>query len=272
MTIDSTAPIAVFDSGVGGLTVARALLSLLPGERLLYYADTAHVPYGPRPPEEIRGFALDITAFLIGQGAKAVVMGCNTSSAVALGPARRLYGPFVFGVIQPGARAALRATRKKQIGVIATQVTVSTGAYSTALHTLQADLQVFEQPCPEFVPLVERGELDSPHTRRVAAAYLAPVIESGADTLIFGCTQYPLLRPVISEIAGPEIVLIDPAEETAKEVAAALEEANLVNPGPPDPSAHRFFASGDSTSMKTVGARFLSLPIEKVESAFLAKQ
>ncbi|NIM24719.1 MAG: glutamate racemase [Armatimonadetes bacterium] len=268
---DPTAPIGVFDSGVGGLTVARALLHLLPGERLLYFADTAHVPYGPRPPEQIKDFALDISAFLIEQGAKAVIMGCNTSSAVALEPARESHGPLIFGVIQPGAKAALRATRKSRIGVIATQATVSTAAYSSALRGLKPALEVIEQPCPEFVPLVEKGELNSAHTRQVTNGYLEPVLQFGVDTVVLGCTQYPLLRPLIQEIAGPEITLIDPAEETAKEVAAALREAKLVNPGTPDASAHRFFASGDPTSIKTVGARFLGQPIENIESASLWK-
>jgi len=269
MTTEPGAPIGVFDSGVGGLTVARALLDLLPGERLLYFADTGHIPYGPRPPEEIKGFALDIVAFLMSQGAKAVVMGCNTSSAVALKSARKMHGPLIFGVIQPGTRAALQATRNHRIGVIATQATVSTAAYSQALHALDSSVEVMEQPCPEFVPLVEKGELDSPYTRQVATAYLSPVLQFGADTVVFGCTQYPLLRPIISEIAGPKVVLVDPAEETAKEVAAALREAGLINPGCAKPCAHRFFASGDATSMRSVGARFFGQPIENVETAYL---
>ena len=269
MTGNPAAPIGVFDSGVGGLTVARALLNLLPGERLLYFADTAHVPYGPRSPEEIKQFALDITAFLMGEGAKAIVMGCNTSSAVALEPARQLHGPLVFGVIQPGARAALCATRSVRIGVLATQATVSTHAYLNALRCLRPEIEVVEQACPEFVPLVEKGELDTPYTRKVAAEYLQSVQAFGADTIVFGCTQYPLLRPLIGELAGPQVALVDPAEETAKEVVAALQKAGLVNPAAPDLRAHRFFASGDSASMKTVGAGFLGLPIEQVETADL---
>jgi len=272
MKTDAAAPIGVFDSGVGGLTVARALLGLLPDESLLYFADTIHLPYGCRPPEQIRGFALAITTFLVQQGAKAVVMGCNTSSAVALESAREMHRLPIFGIIQPGAKAALHTSRRGRIGILATQATVSTRAYSRTLRSLDSSVEVIEQPCPEFVPLVERGELDSAFARQVARAYLAPLLQFGVDVLLFGCTQYPLLAPLLREIAGPQIALIDPAEEVAREVAASLRDAGLLKPPGGNPRPHRFFASGDDTSLRTVGARFLGRPIEEVQPACLWKE
>jgi glutamate racemase len=257
-------PIGIFDSGVGGLTVARALVRALPQERLLYFADTAHVPYGPRPLAELKQLALDITAFLFQQGAKVVIMASNSSDAAGLEAARLLYGREVFGVINPGARAAVKAGNRGRIGVLATQATVSSQAYRNALHQLDPALQIIEQACPEFVPLVESGQLDTPYTRQMAAEYLKPVLEFGVEVIVLGCTQYPLLTPLIQELAGPAMTLVDPAEEVAKEVADFLKEKAWLNTAP-GPAEHRFFASGEATSLREVGAAFFGQKIDAIE-------
>jgi glutamate racemase len=266
---DSNAPIGVLDSGVGGLTVARVLLDQLPNERLLYFADTAHLPYGPRPICELRQLALDIIAFLFDQGAKAVVIGSNSSDTAALEAAREQYGPLVFGTIRPGARAALSATQNGRIGILATIATVSTHAYADAIHEIQPDAHVTEQSCPEFVPLVERGELDSSYTRKVAQEYLAPILAASTDTVVFGCTQYPLLRPLLQELVGPHVRLVDPAEQAVCDVTAGLGEAGLL--AQTATGANRFFASGDPSSLMTVGANFLGRLIERVEAGDIWK-
>jgi glutamate racemase len=262
--VNPRGPVGIFDSGVGGLTVARALLDLLPDERLLYVADTAHLPYGPRPPEQIRHFALQIIAFLVERGAKAVIMGCNTSSAVALEPARARYPIPIFGIIEPGARAALAATRGR-VGVIATQATVLTGAYSQALDRLaDSPVATREQACPAFVPLVEKGELTGPNVMAAATEYLAPLKDFGADTVVFGCTQYPFLQEAVGEIMGPDVALVDPALAVAQEAAQYFQGHGMLAPSPAS-GEHRFFASGDATDLMTTGSRFFGTPITRVD-------
>jgi glutamate racemase len=258
------APIGVFDSGVGGLTVARALTRALPRERLLYFADTAHVPYGPRPLEELQQLALEITAFLFRQGAKVVIMASNSSDAAGLEAAQQVYDKKVFGVINPGARAAVKAVRQGRVGVLATQATVSSRAYEQALHRLHPALQVRQQACPEFVPLVESGQLDTPYTRQVAAEYLKPILAFGVEVIVLGCTQYPLLAPLIQSLVGAEITLVDPAEEVAKEVGDYLKAQGWLNASSA-PAEHRFFASGEATSLREVGAAFFGQEISQVE-------
>jgi glutamate racemase len=262
------APIGIFDSGLGGLTVARALSRLLPRESLLYFADLAHVPYGPRPLEEIKAFALALVSFLLEQGAKAVIMGCNTSSAVALEPARRLQRQPIFGVIQPGVRAALKAlpgeARQGRIAVIATQATVNSHAYQNEILAREPSAAVLEQACPAFVPLVEKGDFDGPEVWRAAREYLKSVEQFGAEALVFGCTQYPFLGGVIGQILGPKVRLVDPAEETVREVAQALREKGLLAP-PGSRPARRYFASGGPGEFARTGSRLLGEEIPGVE-------
>ena len=258
------APIGLFDSGLGGLSVARAILRLLPQESLLYFADLAHLPYGPRPLEEIKGFALDLVSFLIEQGAKAVVMGCNTSSAVALEAARQRHRQPIFGVIQPGVKAALQASRGRRLGVIATQATVNSHAYRTEILAREPRASVIEQACPAFVPLVERGDFDGPEVWKAAREYLTPVQEFEADTLIFGCTQYPFLAAVVRKTLGPQVTLVDPAEETAREVARELEDRGLLAPAGGKPW-RRYFASGGPGTFAETGRHLLGEDIPKVE-------
>lgn len=220
-------PIGLFDSGVGGLTVAAALARRLPQEHFLYIADQAHVPYGGRPLAEVEGFAASLTGHLLGSCAKLVVMACNISSATAMGPVRRALGPDrVFGMIEAGARAALRASRLGRVGVLATQGTVQTGAYPQALGGAVSH----QVPCPKFVPLIEAGLMGSPEARAAALEALWPLRQANVDTVILGCTHYPLLLPDLEAAAlslGYAPTFVDPAEEVAAEVEAALTRQGL---------------------------------------------
>lgn len=261
---DRRRPIGIFDSGVGGLTVARALRRRLPNERLLYFADTAHVPYGPRPLEEVRGFALAMTDFLVARGAKAVVTGCNISSAVALEAMRQRHSVPMFGLIEPGCRAALRASRALRIGVIATQGTVSSGAYGRTLRALNPRATVVEQACADFVPLVEAGLADSPQAREAARCYLRPIVDARADVVVYGCTHYPFLESAVREVVGPGVVLIDPAEAAVEALVDALSTAALLNPGP-EPGPSSFFLSADHSGFAEIGGRFLGEPVGGIE-------
>lgn len=256
--------IGVFDSGVGGLSVARALLKRLPGIRLLYLADTAHVPYGPRPLEQVRDFAVQIMAFLVGEGADAVVMGCNMSSAAgAREAAMACLDRPIYEVIAPGSRAALAASRQGRIGVIATQGTVNSGVYGRTLRA-QGDVTVIEQACPAFVPLVERGLSHGAEVDAAVEEYLGPLRAADVDTVIFGCTHYPFLREAIARFLGEAVALVDPGAHVAEEVAAAC--AYLASAGLPDHNhrRHRFFSSGDPASLQREGERLLGIPLLSV--------
>ncbi|MHB9024422.1 MAG: glutamate racemase [Armatimonadota bacterium] len=254
--------VGVFDSGVGGLTVARVLLQRLPGIRLLYFADTAHVPYGPRPLEQIRHFALQIIAFLIEQGADAVVMGCNMSSASgARDEAAARFSQPIFEVIRPGSRAAVAASRSGKIGVIATQGTVQSRAYVRALQAA-GTVDVRQQACPKFVPLVERGLDDGPEVDAAVAEYLRPLRDAGIDTLVFGCTHYPLLRAAVARYLGEAVTLIDPAEPVTDEVHASFGRLAACQA---DPHRHRFYCSGDPESLRREGERLLGFPLMHIE-------
>ncbi len=216
------APIGVFDSGLGGLTVVREMLNRLPGERILYIADQTHVPYGGRDLEEVRGFAVGISEALIARGCKAILMACNISSAVALAEVQAAHPETpALGVILPGAQAALEATENGVIGVLATEGTVRSGAYTRALQAARPDVRVIEVACPQFVPLVEDGQERSPDARAAACECLAPLLAAGADAIILGCTHYPFLLPVLESIA-PETRFIDPAHHAVTALQAAL--------------------------------------------------
>ena len=217
------APIGVFDSGLGGLTVVREMLNRLPHERIIYVADQHHVPYGGRELEEVRGFAVGISEALLTLRCKAIVMACNISSAVALTDvqATHLETP-ILGVILPGADAALAATKNGVIGVLATEGTVRSGAYTRALRAANPKIEVFEAACPQFVPLVEGGQERSPNARAAACEYLAPLLDAGADTVILGCTHYPFLLPVLED-AAPDLRFIDPAAQTVAALESRLD-------------------------------------------------
>jgi glutamate racemase len=220
-------PLGVFDSGIGGLTVFRQLVRILPEERLLYFGDTARVPYGTKSGETVVRFTLEAARFLGDQGVKALVVACNTASAYALEAVEEELGIPVVGVIESGARAAIQETRKRRIGVIGTTATITSGAYDRALKRLAPDLTLVSKACPLFVPLVEEGWTEHPVTRMVAEEYLAPLSATGVDALILGCTHYPLLKYLLRQVMGADVALIDAGEFTARAVGERLGEAGL---------------------------------------------
>lgn len=248
-------PIGIFDSGVGGLTVVRAVLDLLPHEPVVYFGDTARSPYGPRPLEEIRGFAREIAAYLLGRDVKMLVVACNSVEVAAIEDLTQRSGIPVVGVIEPGVRAALRATKNSRIGVIGTEATISSGAYRRAVREIDG-AELFSAACPSFVPFVERGDTTSDELMDAARRYLRPLIEAGVDTLILGCTHYPLLSGLLQVVMGTDVVLVSSAEETAKDVYATLVAHDLLEPGDDMPS-HEFLCSGDPAAFLALASRFL---------------
>ena len=266
----SDAPIGIFDSGVGGLTVARAILDQLPNESTLYIGDTARGPYGPRPLAEVREFALETMDFLVDQGVKAIVIACNTASAAMLRDARERYSVPVIEVIQPAVRRAVAATRTGNIGVIGTRATIDSKAYVDAFAAAP-QLQITSIACPLFVEYVERGETSGAEITKVAREYLAPVMDVTVDTLVLGCTHYPLLTGVISYVMGEGVTLVSSAEETAKDLYRTLVESGLLRPQSSTPATHRFLATGDAKAFETLARRFLGPEVTQVEHQLLTK-
>lgn len=263
-----SAPIGVFDSGLGGLTVVREMMSQLPGESIIYFGDTARVPYGPKSPDTVVRYSHEITAWLIEEGVKVVVVACNTATAHALGDLRHDFAIPVVGVVEPGARAAVRASLSREIGVIGTAGTIASGAYESAIHMADESARITARACPLFVPLVEEGWLDDEATRLVARRYLDPLIAARVDTLVLGCTHYPLLKPLLARTMGDDVRLIDSAEETAAETSRVLAEMGLAA----DPAAvpsYRFVASDAPDHFLRQGQRFLGTSIERVEKLTL---
>ncbi|MEQ8541246.1 MAG: glutamate racemase [Coleofasciculus sp. D1-CHI-01] len=232
--------IGVFDSGVGGLTVLRELYRQLPHESILYFADTARLPYGTRSPREIIQFGREILTWMVEQEVKMVVLACNTSDALALDSLRREFQLPILGLILPGSRAAVQVGRR--IGVIATPATAASNAYRRALLEVEPTVQVWQVGCPEFVPLVEQNRLYEPYTSEIASQYLTPLLQQRIDTLIYGCTHYPLLAPVLRQILPASVQLIDPAEHLVAAAAQELDLMGLKNSSPPLPT--RFCVSG----------------------------
>ena len=257
------APLGVFDSGIGGLTVARALFERLPHEAVLYFGDTARVPYGPKSPETVRRYSAEILAYLLGRGVKAVVVACNTSTAHALDHLRAHAPVPVVGVIEPGARAAAAASRSGKIGVIGTAGTVASGAYERAIKAVRPDATVVSAACPLFVPLVEEGWFDHPAAELIAREYLEPLRRAGVDTVVLGCTHYPLLKPLLQRVLGAGVRLIDSAEETATEVVNELAARGLAAAAQRKPE-HVFVVSDDEPRFRKVGERFLGEKLKRV--------
>ena len=257
-------PIGIFDSGLGGLTVARAIIDLLPHESIVYFGDTARYPYGPRSQADVRCFARENMELLLAEDVKLVVVACNTASAAALDELRADYPVPVVDVIEPAARAAVRLTRNRSIGVIGTVGTISSGRYLRAVAATNENVRVTAQACPRFVEFVERGETTGPTILSVAREYLEPLIAAGIDTLILGCTHYPLLTGVLSYIMGPDVFLVSSAEWTARNVFAELTRADQHAPYGAEPS-HRFLCSGDPEQFRRLGARFLGPEVARVE-------
>lgn len=226
-----TAPVGVFDSGVGGLTVAREITRQLPNENIVYFGDTARVPYGSKSQNTIIRFSEQIIRFLKTKQVKAIVIACNTASALALDAVKNEFDVPVMGVVIPGARAAVEATSKKKVGVVGTDATVQSGMYTKVIHSMAPDVTVVEKACPLFVPLVEEGFKDHIVTREVIEYYLESMKNSDIDTMILGCTHYPLLRSKIREYMGDRIQIVNPAYETAMDLKKLLSEMNMENDG-----------------------------------------
>ncbi len=251
-------PIGVFDSGIGGLTVVREILRQLPAENVLYFGDSARVPYGNKSAETVTRFSIESTHFLLRQGIKFLVVACNTASALALSSLQRRFDVPMIGVITPGAREAVRRTRNRRVGVIGTTGTINSRAYEKAIAELDPACKVEGAACPLFVPLAEEGWTDGDVPRRVAETYLGPLMKTGVDSVILGCTHYPILRSVIADVLGDRIMLIDTAEATVAEVRERLAAGRLLRPdGEGAPGERRFFLSDVPVRFREIGGRFL---------------
>jgi glutamate racemase len=264
-----TRPIGVFDSGVGGLTVLHECLVTLPHEDFLYLGDGARLPYGPRPLGELRRFAREIGAYLESRDVKLIVVACNSATAAALPDLQTGLRVPVVGVITPEAHAAVQATRNRRIGLLATQATVGAGRYSELVRALDAGVEVVPVACPALVPLIEGADPFGEETAAAVREYAAPLKDAGVDTVILGCTHYPLIRPILQRVFGRDVTLVFSAEETAREVAETLARKRIEN----DPSrdgAYRFLTTGDPASFREMGRRFLQLPIGDVEHVEIA--
>lgn len=251
-------PIGVFDSGYGGLTVARAILDQLPHESVAYFGDTARAPYGPRPIAQTRAFALECLDLLVAHGVKILVIACNTASAAVLHDARERYDVPVVEVIRPAVRRAVAATRNNRVGVISTVGTHQSGAYLDAFAAAP-QLHVTSTPCPRFVEFVERGVTGGSELVGVAREYLEPLRQEGIDTLVLGCTHYPLLTGVIQYVMGDDVTLVSSAEETAKDVYRVLADADMLRPDDLPPPSHGFTTTGDPAEFRRLATRFLGV-------------
>jgi glutamate racemase len=257
-------PIGVFDSGLGGLTVVRALLDLLPAEHVVYFGDTGRFPYGPKPAEDVLKFSLEIADLLLERKVKMIVVACNSASAAALDPLRQRADVPVVGVIEPGLRAAIRVTATGRIGVIGTVGTIASGAYQRVAAELAPDFTLTCAACPGFVEFVETGDVESDQVHVLAERLLAPMRRANVDTLVLGCTHYPLLARTIGDVMGPDVVLVSSADETAFEVRARLGVTSHTERSPM--RRVNFMTSGDVTVFSRLGARFLGPEVVQVEA------
>jgi glutamate racemase len=266
--MSSTAPIGVFDSGMGGLTVVRELIRQLPNESIIYFGDTARVPYGPKSPDTVLRYSREITTYLKREGVKTLVIACNTATAHALPALQEEFDLPIIGVIEPGARAAAAATKTGKVGVIGTAGTIKSRAYEKEIKKILPEAQVTAQACALFVPLVEEGWIDTEPTRAIARNYLAPISAAEVDTLVLGCTHYPLMKTVIGNVVGREVRLIDSAYETARETGQVLASEGLGN-ATPNEARYRFIASDAPDTFLGLGQRFLGSAIDRVEALTL---
>ncbi len=249
---DKNAPIGVFDSGVGGLTVVKEIMHQIPNEKIIYFGDTARVPYGTKSQETITKYSRQIVRFLQMQNVKAIVVACNTASAYALDEMEKEVDIPMIGVVKPGAKVASEATRNGKIGVIATEGTIGSGIYSRYIKEINDSAKVFGKACPLFVPLVEEGLLQDPVTDEIAKRYLSELIDIDIDTLVLGCTHYPLIRKTIGRVMGEDVTLVNPAYETARELKELLAEKDILReeePGLGD-NKYQFFVSDSSEKFK----------------------
>jgi len=262
-------PVGVFDSGVGGLTVLHECLVTMPHEDFVYLGDHARLPYGPRPLAEVRRFAREIAAYLQEQGVKLVVNACNTATSAALPQLQEELDVPVIGVITPEAHAAVQATRNRRIGLLATEGTVAAGRYRELVYALDAGVELVSIACPRLVPLIESDDPFGAETTDAVREYAAPLKDAGVDTVILGCTHYPLVRPIFQRVFGRDVTLIFSAEETAHEVAQTLARKGYENDSARE-GAYRFLTTGDPEAFRAMGARFLQLPIADVEHVEVA--
>lgn len=262
-------PIGVFDSGAGGLTVLHECLVTLPHEDFLYLGDGARLPYGPRPLDEIRRFAREIAGWLEAQGVKLVVAACNSATAAALPDLQRHLAVPVLGVLQPEAHAAVLATRNRRVGVLATSATVASGRYERLIRALDAGVEVVSVACPRLVPLIESDDPFGEQTDAAVREYAAPLKAAGVDTVVLGCTHYPLIRPILQRVFGRSVTLVFSAEETAREVAETLARKAIGNAEGRDGST-AFHTTGDPDAFRAMGRRFLQLPIGAVTPVTIA--
>jgi glutamate racemase len=266
-----TGPIAVFDSGVGGLTVLHELLVSLPHEDFLYFGDTARFPYGDRTPDQLRAFALEIADHLVALGAKAIVVACNSATSAALGDLERTHGAHlpVVTVVRPESRLAAAVTRNGQVGLLATSATVVSGAYTRALADVAPQAELHPVACPALTPLIQEGlEIDD-HIVELIDEYCAPLRAAGVDTAILGCTHYPLVRPIIQRALGRGTTLVSSGEAIAEDLTARLDESGLAN-DPDRRGTYRFLCSGDTEEFARLATRFLQLPIGEVHQVDVA--
>src|SRR5881275_3073436 len=257
-------PVGVFDSGVGGLTVLHECLVTMPNEDFVYLGDHARLPYGPRPLEEIRRFAREIGAYLSRQDVKLILVACNAATSAALAQLQEELTVPVVGVITPEAHAAVQATRNRRIGLLATEATVEAGRYAELVHTLDAGVALFPVACPRLVPLIESDDPFAAATTDAVRDYAAPLKDAGVDTVILGCTHYPLIRPIFQRVFGRGVTLVFSADETAREVAETLARKGIENADGREGS-YRFLTTGDPDLFRRMGARFLQLPIDQVD-------
>jgi glutamate racemase len=262
-------PVGVFDSGVGGLTVLHECLVTMPHEDFVYLGDHARLPYGPRPLEEVSRFAREIAAYLEGQGVKLLLVACNTATSAALPQLQEELAVPVVGVITPEAHAAVQATRNRRIGLMATEATVQAGRYAQLVRALDAGAELFSVACPRLVPLIESDEPFGAETTEAAREYAAPLKAAEVDTVILGCTHYPLIRPVFQRVFGRGVTLVFSAEETAREVAETLARKGIENGGGRE-GTYRFLTTGEPALFRTLGERFLQLPLTEVEHVAVA--
>lgn len=261
---NNTQPIGVFDSGVGGLTVVRALMERIPFENIIYFGDTARTPYGVKSPETINRYASEITKFLLDFDVKLLIIACNTMAAVAYETVKKLSPVPVLEVIDAGARMAVQATRTKQVGVVGTPATVTSNVYARAIHRHDPAIRVFSQACPLFVPLVEEGWLDHEVTRLTAQEYMKPILAERLDTLVLGCTHYPLIKALLQDIAGQGVYLVDSAEAIAEMTAELLFGRELATQSQSNPE-YRFYVSDVPYRFQTIGERFLGRTLGNIQ-------
>ncbi|HMQ46381.1 MAG TPA: glutamate racemase [Saprospiraceae bacterium] len=269
----STQPIGIFDSGIGGLTVANAIYQRLPNESTLYFGDTAHVPYGPRPAGQIRELSRQISAYLLERGCKVIVIACNTATTAALNYLRNLWPDVPIIGTEPAIKPAAQATLTGKIGILATQGTFKSDRYSSLTERFAADITVFENPCKGLVSLIEMGKIDASETNELLESIIYPMLEEGIDTLVLGCTHYPFIRPIIEKIVGPDVAIIDPAPAIAKRVEQVLREHHLLNVTD-EQAIHAYEVSGDGGHFLALAQHLLQHPIDlqtQIQAPFLMR-